>query len=199
MFASELVITAASSVMTLPPTPTQDSLLDAGVADVALSAFVAPSAVSCLVIILHYLASAHIPIDIYLPKDSWTAPFLWSADLVQDKQPFCLLFAKDRWNVSVQRIDRIAIQCLLHQLILNESWKRFLFPALFDIAIFYILWVFHRWSKQKWTIGNLCQPSPRYNAFCLSASNLSFIVTTRKPLSTTFTIWQNKSSANSPR
>ena len=70
MFASELVITAASSVMTLPPTPTQDSLLDAGVADIALSAFVAPSAVACLAIILHYLASAHIPIDIYQSKDS---------------------------------------------------------------------------------------------------------------------------------
>ena len=26
--------------------------------------------VTCLVIILHYLASVHIPIDIYLPKDS---------------------------------------------------------------------------------------------------------------------------------
>ena len=24
------------------------------------------------------------------------------------------------------------MQCLLHQLILNESWKRFLFPTLFD-------------------------------------------------------------------
>ena len=45
MFASELVITAASSVMALPPTPTQDCLSDVGVADVALSAFVAPSAV----------------------------------------------------------------------------------------------------------------------------------------------------------
>lgn len=45
MFASELVITAASSAITLPPTPTQDSLLDVGVADVALSAFVATSAV----------------------------------------------------------------------------------------------------------------------------------------------------------
>lgn len=53
--------------------------------------------------------------------------------------------------------------------------------------------------KRKWTIANLCQPSPRYNAFCLSVSNLSSVVTTRKPLSTTFTIWQNKSSANSPR
>ena len=33
------------SAMTLPPTPTQYSLLDVGVADVALSAFVAPSVV----------------------------------------------------------------------------------------------------------------------------------------------------------
>ena len=33
------------SAMTLPPTPTQDCLSDVGVADVALSAFVAPSAV----------------------------------------------------------------------------------------------------------------------------------------------------------
>ena len=43
-------------------------------------------------------------------------------------------------------------------------------------------------SEPLTTIDNLCQPSPRYNAFCLSASNLSFIATTRKPLSTTFTI-----------
>ena len=27
-----------------------------------------------------------------------------------------------------------------------------------------------------WIIDNLCQPSPRYNAFCLSASNLSYII-----------------------
>ena len=27
-----------------------------------------------------------------------------------------------------------------------------------------------------WIIDNLCQSSPRYNAFCLSASNLSYII-----------------------
>ena len=40
----------------------------------------------------------------------------------------------------------------------------------------------------KKSIDNLCQPSPRYNAFCLSASNLSSIVSTRNPLSTAFTL-----------
>ena len=45
MFASELVITAASSVMALPPTPTQDCLSDVEVADASLSVFVVPSAV----------------------------------------------------------------------------------------------------------------------------------------------------------
>lgn len=69
---------------------------------------------------------------------------------------------------------------------------------LFDIAMFYIIWVFHRGSKRKWTIDNSCQQSPRSYAFCISASNLSSVVTTCKPMSTMFTAWQNKSSANSP-
>ena len=111
----------------------------------------------------------------------------------------CCLFFLRRFASAWHSSEQYFCIPLLGTNVLPQNSHFLVGLILFDIALFYIIWVFHRWSKRKWAIDNLCQPSPRYYAFCLSASSLSFIVTTRKPLSTTFTIWQNKSSANSPR
>ena len=149
--------------MILKPTPTQYSLLDAGVAVVALSAFVAPSVVfpssigsqqcqdhwsfvhrwhclprwqhlywnirSCLQqptirnqtwSVWQWWLSFRSPrwrsfcFLLCQPKDSWTALFLWSADLVQGKQPFCLLFAKDRWNVTPHIVRKYNLSFLVN-------------------------------------------------------------------------------------